>query len=191
MNEPLLIELFTEELPPKALARLGESFAATIVDGLRAQGLAPAGCAVDVFATPRRLAVRVADVRDRAEDRAVEAKGPSVAVGLDAAGQPTLALRKWADKQGAAVEGLVRATDGKQECFFYRSTAAGATLAQAVHGLRRCGACLGPEAARKVARAHAGASRQRVDAVVCLQLAAHLLEQGAEAALRALQIQQR
>jgi glycyl-tRNA synthetase beta chain len=135
MNEPLLIELFTEELPPKALARLGESFAATIVDGLRAQGLAPAGCAVDVFATPRRLAVRVADVRDRAEDRAVEAKGPSVAVGLDAAGQPTLALRKWADKQGAAVEGLVRATDGKQECFFYRSTAAGATLAQAVHGL--------------------------------------------------------
>ena len=108
MNSPLLIELFTEELPPKALARLGESFAATIVDGLRTQGLAPAGGACAVFATPRRLAVRVAHVRGRADDRAVEVKGPSVAVALDAAGAPTLALRKWADKQGARVEdGLI------------------------------------------------------------------------------------
>jgi glycyl-tRNA synthetase beta chain len=135
MNQPLLIELFTEELPPKALARLGESFAATIVDGLRAQGLAPEGGAVDTFATPRRLAVRVADVRARAEDRAVEVKGPSVAVALDASGAPTLALRKWADKQGARIEDLVRATDGKQDCFFHRSTAAGATLAQSVQPL--------------------------------------------------------
>ncbi|MCX7231189.1 MAG: glycine--tRNA ligase subunit beta [Burkholderiales bacterium] len=135
MNSPLLIELFTEELPPKALARLGESFAATIVDGLRAQGLAPAGGACTAFATPRRLAVRVADVRERADDRAVEVKGPSVAVALDAQGAPTLALRKWADKQGARVEDLVRASDGKQECFFHRSTAPGATLSQTVQPL--------------------------------------------------------
>jgi glycyl-tRNA synthetase beta chain len=132
MNEPLLIELFTEELPPKALARLGEAFASAIAEGLRAQGLAPAGGEVAVFATPRRLAVRVADVSTRAADRPVEAKGPSVAVALDAAGMPTLALRKWADKQGAAVEQLVRASDGKQECFYYRSTAPGTTLAQAM-----------------------------------------------------------
>ena len=84
MTAALLIERLTEELPPKALARLGESFAATIVDGLRAQGLAPAGGACAAFATPRRLAVRVADVRERADDRAVEVKGPSVAVALDA-----------------------------------------------------------------------------------------------------------
>ncbi|RPH46544.1 MAG: glycine--tRNA ligase subunit beta [Burkholderiales bacterium] len=135
MNQPLLIELFTEELPPKALARLGDSFATTLVDGLRAQGLAPAGGTFDVFATPRRLAVRIADVRGRAEDRAVEVKGPSVAVALDAAGAPTLALRKWADKQGARVEDLVRASDGKQECFFHRSTASGSSLAQAVQPL--------------------------------------------------------
>ncbi len=132
---PLLIELFTEELPPKALSRLGESFASTIADGLRAQGLAPAGAAVDAFATPRRLAVRVADVRERAEDRPVEAKGPSVSVGLDGSGQPTTALRKWAEKQGARIEDLVRASDGRQECFFFRSTAPGATLAQAVQPL--------------------------------------------------------
>ncbi len=135
MNAPLLIELFTEELPPKALSRLGESFAASVADGLRAQGLAPAGAAVDAFATPRRLAVRVADVRERAEDRPVEAKGPSVSVGLDASGQPTTALRKWAEKQGARLEDLVRASDGKQECFYFRSTAPGATLAQAVQPL--------------------------------------------------------
>jgi glycyl-tRNA synthetase beta chain len=135
MNSPLLIELFTEELPPKALARLGESFAATIVDGLRAQGLAPADGACTVFATPRRLAVRVADVRERADDRAVEVKGPSVAVALDAQGMPTLALRKWGDKQGARVEDLVRASDGKQECFFHRSTVPGATLSQTVQPL--------------------------------------------------------
>jgi glycyl-tRNA synthetase beta chain len=74
----------------------------------------------------------VAGVRAAAEDRAVELKGPSVAVGLDAAGEPTLALRKWADKQGARLEQLVRASDGKQQCFFFRSTAPGASLAQAI-----------------------------------------------------------
>jgi glycyl-tRNA synthetase beta chain len=135
MNAPLLIELFTEELPPRALSRLGDAFAATVADGLRAQGLASADAAVEVFATPRRLAVRVANVRDRADDRAVEVKGPSVAVALDASGAPTLALRKWADKQGAQVEALVRASDGKQECFWFRSTAPGATLEQAVQAL--------------------------------------------------------
>ena len=135
MKAPLLVELFTEELPPKALSRLGESFAATIAEGLRAQGLAPADAAVERFATPRRLAVRVADVRERAEDRAVETKGPSVSVGLDAAGRPTTALLKWAEKQGAPIEALVRASDGRQECFWFRSTAPGATLEQAVQPL--------------------------------------------------------
>jgi len=135
MNEPLLIELFTEELPPKALARLGESFASTIADGLRAHGLAPAQAAVARFATPRRLAVRVAEVAERAPDRAIELKGPSVAVALDAAGEPTLALRKWADKQGATPAQLVRASDGKQECFYLRTTAPGATLEQALPAL--------------------------------------------------------
>jgi glycyl-tRNA synthetase beta chain len=132
MTEPLLIELFTEELPPRALARLADAFAGAIVEGLRAQGLAQATGAVEVFATPRRLALRVADVRERAEDRPIEVKGPSVAVGLDAAGAPTLALRKWAEKQGTGVEALVRASDGRQECFWFRSTAPGATLARAV-----------------------------------------------------------
>jgi glycyl-tRNA synthetase beta chain len=132
MTQPLLIELFTEELPPKALARMGESFARTIVDGLRGSGLAPADGGFDWFATPRRLAVLVDAVGARADERTVEIKGPSVAVGLDAAGQPTVALRKWAEKQGAAIEALSQRSDGKQACFWFESRAPGATLAQAV-----------------------------------------------------------
>ncbi len=125
---PLLIELFTEELPPKALKRLGDAFCAGIVDGLNDRGLAEAGARVDGFATPRRLAVRVEGVVARAADRRVEAKGPSVKVGLDASGAPTQALLKWAERQSAPIESLVRASDGKQECFWYRSTAPGESL---------------------------------------------------------------
>lgn len=135
MHAPLLIELFTEELPPRALARLAGSFAATLVDGLRAQGLAAADAAVASFATPRRLAVRVADVLAQAPQRRVEVKGPSVAVGLDAAGEPTLALRKWAERQGASIATLERASDGKQDCFWHRSTVAGVSLDEAVPAL--------------------------------------------------------
>jgi len=134
-HHPLLVELLTEELPPKALLRLGEAFAATIAQGLEQQGLSSPDAQVDVFATPRRLAVRVSAVRERADARAVEIKGPSVAVGLDPEGQPTLALRKWAEKQGTTPEALTRASDGKQECFYLRTTVAGATLADAIPAL--------------------------------------------------------
>jgi len=128
----LLIELFTEELPPRALRRLGEAFAAGVFDGLRARGLAASGTAVRAFASPRRLAVRVDAVLAQAPDRPVEAKGPSLKVALDAAGQPTQALLKWAERQGASVAELVRGHDGKQECFYHRSTQRGETLPAAI-----------------------------------------------------------
>jgi glycyl-tRNA synthetase beta chain len=132
MTQPLLIELFTEELPPKALSRMGESFARTVTDGLRGVGLAPAEGDATWFATPRRLAVLVDAVLARAEDRSVAVKGPSAAVGLDPQGQPTVALRKWAEKQGAPLDRLVRRSDGRQDCFWFDSRVAGATLAGAV-----------------------------------------------------------
>jgi len=135
MDQPLLIELFTEELPPRSLARLAEAFAAGIAEGLRTEGLAAADAAVTVFATPRRLALRVSAVRERAPDRAAEAKGPSVQVGLGPDGQPTVALRKWAERQGAALADLVRASDGRQECFYHRSTVPGTTLEAAMPAL--------------------------------------------------------
>jgi len=128
----LLIELLTEELPPKALARLGQVFADGIADGLRSRGLATAEASVERFATPRRLAVRVAAVRSQAPERQIEQKGPSVKVALDGNGQPTQALLKWAERQGAALAQLERASDGKQECFWFRSSAPGDRLDDAL-----------------------------------------------------------
>jgi glycyl-tRNA synthetase beta chain len=130
--KPLLVELFTEELPPKALKRLGEAFAAAIVEGLQSRGLAAAQASSRAFCTPRRLAVRVDDVIHQGADKQVELKGPSTKVGLDAQGQPTQALEKWAQKQGARVDQLTRASDGKQECFFFSSTVRGQSLAESI-----------------------------------------------------------
>ncbi|MFP5462467.1 MAG: glycine--tRNA ligase subunit beta, partial [Gammaproteobacteria bacterium] len=130
--KPLLVELLTEELPPKALKRLGDSFAGTVVEGLRARGLAAADVGHRTFCTPRRLAVRVDAVLSQAPERSVELKGPSLKVGLDAEGKPTQALLKWAEKQGASIDRLTQASDGKQECFWFRSTLPGESLAGAI-----------------------------------------------------------
>lgn len=132
---PLLIELLTEELPPKALRRLGEAFAAAIVEGLRARGLAAPDADHRAFCTPRRLGVRVDAVAQVAAPRQVDLKGPSVKVGLDAGGQPTQALLKWAEKQGTTPAHLTRASDGKQECFWFSSTVPGETLAGCIDAL--------------------------------------------------------
>ncbi len=129
----LLVELFVEELPPKALKKLGEAFAGVLRDQLVAQGLAEAGSVLTPFASPRRLAAHLTHVAERAADKAVSQKLMPVAVGLDASGQPTPALLKRLGALGAdasAVPGLKRAMDGKAEALFYESTAKGATLAE-------------------------------------------------------------
>ncbi|WP_198972854.1 glycine--tRNA ligase subunit beta [Xylophilus sp. ASV27] len=131
-NKNLLVELFVEELPPKALKRLGEAFAAVLVEQLKAQGLAAAASRATAFASPRRLAVHVTEVAGRAADRAQSQKLMPVAVGLDAAGQATPALLKKLAALGAdasAVAGLRRQQDGKAEALFHDSTVPGATLA--------------------------------------------------------------
>ena len=88
----LLVELFTEELPPRALQRLAGAFANSITTQLTTFGLADASAATGraVFCTPRRLAVLIPGVTARAPAREVEVKGPSVAVALDAQGEPTM-----------------------------------------------------------------------------------------------------
>ena len=136
MKASLLVELFTEELPPRALQRLAEAFASSITAQLRTQGLAPQqGPAPQVHCTPRRLALVLPEVLQTAPSRQLQLKGPSLAVGLDADGQPTMALKKWAQKQDVAVESLTRASDGKQECFYHHATAAGAALADVIEGV--------------------------------------------------------
>jgi glycyl-tRNA synthetase beta chain len=135
IGQPLLIELFTEELPPKALGKLSVAFADGIVKGLNAAGL----CSNDAntttatrFATPRRLAVCITNVLDQAPDKEVDVKGPSTKVGLDADGKPTQALVKWAEKQGAVVSQLTQGNDGKQDCFYFKSLIKGTSLSAAL-----------------------------------------------------------
>ena len=91
-TENLLVELFVEELPPKALKKLGLAFATVLTDSLKAQGLAAADSLVSDYASPRRLAVHVVGVAAQAADKAVSQKLMPVAVGLDASGQATPAL---------------------------------------------------------------------------------------------------
>ncbi|MBT9568489.1 MAG: glycine--tRNA ligase subunit beta [Thiobacillus sp.] len=131
-TQALLIELFVEELPPKALKKLGEAFAAALAESLVAQGLAGANAAVVNFATPRRLGVRIDAVLARAADKPVSTKLMPVAVGLDADGKATPALLKRLAALGAdesAVSQLRRAADGKNEALFHDSIAPGTTLA--------------------------------------------------------------
>ncbi|MFJ5381904.1 glycine--tRNA ligase subunit beta [Cupriavidus sp. CER94] len=136
MTDSLLIELFTEELPPKALARLGDAFAQGLFDGLGARDLLEAGAAVTPFATPRRLAALVTGVRRTAPDREQREKVLPLTVALDANGAPTAPLAKklaaLARSVGVAEidwQTLERASDGKADAFFYRYTAKGAALA--------------------------------------------------------------
>ena len=127
----LLVELFVEELPPKALKKLGDAFATVLADQLKALGLAPAAAVVTAFASPRRLAAHVTGVLARAADKAVSQKLMPVSVGLDANGQPTPALLKRLAALGAdasAVAGLKRAPDGKAEALFFDSVQAGVEL---------------------------------------------------------------
>ena len=137
----LLVELFVEELPPKALRALGEAYANGLAASLKSQGLAPADAKVTAFASPRRLAVHVEQVSSRATDRAVQHKLMPVPVALDASGAPTAALLKKLAALGAdaaAVSQLRRVVEGKAEVLYLDSTVAGATLAEglevALHG---------------------------------------------------------
>ncbi len=131
----LLVELFVEELPPKALKKLGETFAAALAESLVAQGLAEAAAIVTGFASPRRLGVRIEGVLARATDRPLSTKLMPVNVGLDAAGQATPALLKRLAALGAdasVVGQLRRAVDGKSEVLLYDSIAPGTQLADGV-----------------------------------------------------------
>jgi glycyl-tRNA synthetase beta chain len=130
-SKPLLIELFTEELPPKALPKLGQAFAQGIHDALHAQGLVVSGSTTTSFASPRRLAVRLSQILALAPEQSFVEKLMPVKVGLDAQGLATPALQKklaakgWADMPVTALE---RESDGKQEYLVARGTAPGAAL---------------------------------------------------------------
>ncbi len=132
----LLVELFVEELPPKALQKLGDAFAAVIFEQLKAQGLlASTESRLTAYASPRRLAAHITEVLPQAEDKAVSQKLMPVSVALDAEGKPTAALLKKLAALGAdesAVASLKRQGEGKAEALFYESTAKGVLLTDGV-----------------------------------------------------------
>lgn len=133
----LLVELFVEELPPKALNKLGQAFSTTLFDTLKAQGLIAADSIVTAYASPRRLAAHITQVAAKAADKAVAQKLMPVSVGLDADGNPTPALQKKlaalgvdASADASVISQLKREHDGKAEVLFLDLTVAGATLAE-------------------------------------------------------------
>ena len=133
MTKNLLVELFVEELPPKALKALSDAFSASIFDGLKTRELISVDSKVTSFATPRRLAVHVSNVADKANDKAVQQKLMPVAVGLDGKGEATPALLKRLAALGmdvTAVPSLKRAPDGKADALFVDMTVRGATLSE-------------------------------------------------------------
>ncbi len=132
-TDNLLVELFVEELPPKALKKMGDAFAGVLHEQLKAQGLAAADSALTAFASPRRLAAHITGVAAQAADKSVSQKLMPVSVGLDASGNATPALLKKLQALGAdasAVAGLKKVMDGKAEALFYESVVQGATLAE-------------------------------------------------------------
>ena len=130
-TQNLLVELFVEELPPKALKKLGEAFAGTLFEQLKSQGLTADDSVVTPYASPRRLAAHITHVAAKAADKAVQQKLMPVSVALDAQGQPTPALLKKLQAVGAdpsVVPTLTRAMDGKAEALFLDTLITGATL---------------------------------------------------------------
>jgi glycyl-tRNA synthetase beta chain len=119
--QPLLIEIGTEELPPKALDELSSAFTKGVIDGLAKRGVAADAGGARTYNSPRRLAMYVAAVATQQPTQKSEVLGPYLNIGLDANGAPTAALKGFAAKNGVAVEQLQRTSDAKGERFVARS----------------------------------------------------------------------
>jgi glycyl-tRNA synthetase beta chain len=159
----LLVELFVEELPPKALKKLGDAFAGVLHDQLKAQGLTTADSVLTSFASPRRLAAHITAVAPQAADKAVSQKLMPINIGLDLSnhpsealikkmatygvepsslqklisalrGTPTQQLREAINSSSSSAEKLIEQVDGKAKSLYYSYSAPGASLAE---GLQR------------------------------------------------------
>ncbi|GHW86647.1 glycine--tRNA ligase, beta subunit [Vibrio cholerae] len=130
MAKEFLIELGTEELPPKQLRTLAEAFAANFAAELATADIAHEG--VTWFATPRRLALKVANLAESQPDRVVEKRGPAVNVAFDADGKPTKAAEGWARSNGITVEQAERLVTDKGEWLLFKEQVQGQQTASVV-----------------------------------------------------------
>ena len=126
MTEDLLIEIGTEELPPKALTKLSDAFTQGVVDGLKKSGFEISG--VDSFASPRRLAVLIKSVAAMQPDREVERKGPNLKAAYDADGNPTKAVMGFARSCGVEVNDLQQQETEKGIWLVFKATEKGQIL---------------------------------------------------------------
>ena len=130
-----LVEIGAEEMPPKSLRALGESFRDGVVAGLGSAGLTFA--TATAYYTPRRLAVKVTKLLDRQPEQRIERRGPPVSAAFDASGTPTRAATAFAESCGVKVEELARINDNKGEFLFCRATRAGEPAAKLLPGIVR------------------------------------------------------
>jgi glycyl-tRNA synthetase beta chain len=132
-QDNLLVELFVEELPPKALKKLGEAFSTALFETLKSQGLTTDGSVTTSFATPRRLAAHITRVASQAADKQLSQKLMPVSVGMDADGNATPALIKRLNSMGldeTAIPRLTKQMDGKNEVLFLDVTQKGVALSE-------------------------------------------------------------
>jgi glycyl-tRNA synthetase beta chain len=128
-----LVEIGTEELPPKALRELELAFANGVKNGLDQAGLAHGE--ILSFATPRRLAVLVKKLVSRQSEQNIKRRGPPVSAGFDASGQPTRAATAFAESCGVEVSALQRLEEGKGTFLFYIGTKPGTDTVALVPGI--------------------------------------------------------
>ncbi|MGR6500364.1 glycine--tRNA ligase subunit beta [Shewanella sp. Koi 1] len=121
--ENLLIELGTEELPPKALRKLAESFLANFTEELTKADLAFKSAVW--YAAPRRLAINVTELAIAQADKIVEKRGPAVSSAFDAEGKPTKAAEGWARGNGITVDQAERLVTDKGEWLVYNAKVEG------------------------------------------------------------------
>ncbi|MEQ4621889.1 glycine--tRNA ligase subunit beta [Providencia vermicola] len=127
-QQTFLVEIGTEELPPKALRSLAESFAANFTTELDSADIAHGE--ISWFAAPRRLALKVADLANASPDREVEKRGPAISAAFDAAGQPTKAAEGWARGCGITVDQAERLKTDKGEWLLYRAQVKGVAVSE-------------------------------------------------------------
>ncbi len=130
INETLLIELGTEELPPKSLKTLAIAFYDNIKSQLDGNDLSYSD--IKWFATPRRLAVQVIGLDDKQADKVVEKRGPAVNVAFDEQGQPSKAAMGWARSNGITIEQAERLITPKGEWLLHKATISGKTIHELV-----------------------------------------------------------
>lgn len=133
MAKNLLIELGTEELPPKQLSSLAQAFATNLENELKEAQLSHDG--INWFATPRRLALKVMTLCEQQQDKILEKKGPAISAAFDAQGNPTNAALGWAKSCGVSIDQTSRFVSDKGEWLLHKEQIKGKKTAEIIVSL--------------------------------------------------------